>query len=267
MKRIFFLFLAVTSLSSCSRYYYTPNQHNIPMFKEKKEARLSGAASMGAYAGAYEVQAAYAPTKGLGLMANAYILNPDINEAKAHFVEFGAGYYKPIPSKFPAISEKFVVELYGVSGWGKARNYYCNEGFGETNFFKGYLQPSIGFTHDIADVGLSARIGLVNFYNTRASFNDTCELNQSGESIDWYTSDDVVRDLQLLTNYNRSFLFEPAITARVGYQYAKFQFQVGWSFLDGRLQDLNDNINLNFGVVFSLAPRFWKKHRENKLLK
>src|SRR5688500_19914234 len=107
MKAIVFLSCLLFMLSGCTRYYYGPTQHNVPMFKEKHEARLSatysGLEGEGSVQG-WQVQAAYAPTKGLGLIANAaFFGQPDdaISNAsdygadnKGRLYELGAGYYK-----------------------------------------------------------------------------------------------------------------------------------------------------------------------------
>src|SRR4051812_1320830 len=99
MKKHYLLLIsAIMFLSSCSHYYYAPSTHNVPAFKEKNEARISG--SYSAIQGSSgEVQAAYAPIKGMGILANALWVNPNAkkegSDGRGYLYELGAGYFKP----------------------------------------------------------------------------------------------------------------------------------------------------------------------------
>lgn len=262
MKTASLMLTILLALSGCNRYYYAANQHNVPLFREKNEARLSGAFTAGDYVGGFEIQGGYSITKGLAVIGNACVINSGSDQGRGHLYELGAGYYHPFRPEAPRISGKFVFEIYGVAGLGAAKDYYCYPGYAGTNFFKSYVQPSIGFTSDIVDVAGSVKIGVLHFYNVRHTFSDTCTNPSSSAIPDDVSPFEMIHELQRLESHQTLACFEPAITFRIGYQYAKFCIQFGGSFLSSSdAQYLNSNVNLNFGVVVFLAPRYWKKKR------
>jgi hypothetical protein len=262
----FFLFL----LDGCTHYYYAPNQHNVPLFKEKNEVRLSGAYILGDEINGCDVQAAYAATKEFAVLANALVLNPNatvgsaaLNSSnlystgagKGQLYELGAGYYKPIPSEVSAISRKFVFETYGVLGLGNSTNYYGS--FPQynvtTNLFKAYVQPSIGFTTNLFDIIVSAKIGTLYTFGIKSTYPNAIvdSLVQYGQSIK--------NDLNILYQNRTSFFFEPAFTFRIGFKYVKFHFQVGGSLISGAFNQLTTAPVYDFGITIFIAHRFWQK--------
>lgn len=273
MKRHVFLWigavLVVLSLDSCTHYYYAPNQHNVPLFKEKNEVRLSGAYINGDEISGCDVQAGYAVTKEAAIIANALIINPNATLAstaypssnyttgagKGQLYEIGAGYYKPIPCRIAAISGKFVFETYGVLGYGNSINQYGSfpQYRVSTNLFKGYVQPSMGFTTNLFDIIVSAKIGTLYTFGIKSNYPGVVvdSLVQNGMSI--------VNDLNVLSQSRTSFLFEPAFTFRIGFKYVKFHYQVGWSILSSNMQSLTFSPVMDFGLTIFIAHRFWQK--------
>jgi hypothetical protein len=241
-------------LDGCTHYYYAPNQHNVPLFKEKNEVRLSGAYIQGSEINGCDIQAGYAATKEFAVIANALVINPTSKDGKGQLYEVGGGYYKPIPSSCPAISKKFVFETYSVFGLGSATNYYGNYPYNvSTDLFKAYLQPSIGFTTNLFDVILSQKIGLLHTFNVKKNMPDTTYNNlvQNGSSV--------VNDLNILNQGRTSFFFEPAFTFRIGFKYVKFHFQVGASLISGDFRQLTISPVYDYGVTIFIGRRFWQK--------
>ena len=273
MKKQLFIWMvgimALFSLDSCTHYYYAPNQHNVPLFKEKNEVRLSGAFISGDEINGCDVQAAYAMTKESAIIANALVLNPNTTisstsipanpntsgAGKGQLYELGAGYYKPIPSRVSAISRKFVFETYGVLGLGNSTNYYGDypQYNVTTNLFKAYVQPSIGFTTNLFDIVFSAKIGALHTFGVKSNYPGAIvdTLVQNGESIK--------SDLSILSQSRTSFLFEPAFTFRIGFKYVKFHVQWGASFLSSSMRYLTTSPVTDIGLTIFIAHRFWQK--------
>lgn len=276
--RIFFWIIALCimlTLNSCTHYYYTANQHNVPLFKEKNEMRLSGAYLNGNEENGCEVQAGYAITKEAAIIANALVVNPnarlqnntpgaslgEIGKGSGQLYELGAGYYKPIPIRCAAISKKFVYETYGVLGLGNARNVYGNNTsyYVNANLLKAYVQPSIGFTTNLFDIIVSAKAGVLHTFGIRQNYpgavSDTLVQHGSG----------ILTDIGILNQNRTSLLFEPAVTFRIGFKYVKFHFQWGTSFLNTNMRTLTSSPVWEAGLTFAIARRFWQKdERERK---
>lgn len=121
-----------------------PSQHNVPLFHEKKEIRVSGAYTTGDDAKGFDVQGGYAVTKNVAVLANVCVINPCKKaDGSGQLYELGAGYYKPF-------AKYFVFENYGFVGIGHSKGIYHNDSLPDeivnAGFIKVYNQPSIGFS-------------------------------------------------------------------------------------------------------------------------
>ena len=255
--------------SSCTHYYYAPNGHNVPVFKEKNEARLSGAYINGSELSGCDVEVGYAVTKEVAVIANALIINPNaklqnnspdnspniIGSGNGQLYELGVGYYKPIPSGVSAISKKFVFETYGVLGLGNSTNIYGNypDYHVTTNLFKAYVQPSVSFTTNLFDIIFSAKIGELYNFGTKSNYPDAIydTLVQHSSTI--------ANDITVLNQNRASFLFEPAVTFRIGFKYVKCYVQYGASFINSGMKNLTSSPVWDFGLTVCIAERFWQK--------
>ncbi len=182
-------------LSSCTPLYL-PNTANTPMFTGKGEFQ----AAVHSGISGVDPQLAYAATDNVGLILNASIPASEESEHKYPFIEMGAGYY----NKF---SKHAVFEVYGGYGYRSlktmgSQNYYDEDEYHDvsadlqysTRFF---VQPTIGVTSKIIDVGFTPRFAFVNI-------------------VDEYDK-------------QNGLFFEPIITAKVGYKFARLVIQGGAS--------------------------------------
>jgi hypothetical protein len=244
------LFLIVL-LSSCSHYYYVADIQNVPLFKEKNEMRFSGAFATGDESNSIEIQAAYAATDKIGVIANYMHAKGgeiiDRNYGKGNYFEGGAGYYKPI--------EKYgVFEIYGGLGGGSEYHEYSEfryndntgvysdvyDGNAELSLIKLFIQPSFGFTYNICDVAVSARFCRVSFTGV-----------ENQVSPEHYEYD----DLNTLSNKSHLYL-EPAITLRAGWKNIKVQFQASYSaYLNSPRIYIGEEVHVSAGLYFTLAGR------------
>lgn len=200
MKRsVLFILLYISAIlifNSCAPAYI-PNVINAPMLTNKGEIQASAHLGLSGL----NPQFAYAITDHLGIMANASFLNIKSDSSstsdfshKATFYELGAGYYSHFGSRF-----KFAT--YGGAGVGKVNAEYDNELWSsgvDVNCTRIFLQPTIGMTSKIVDLGISTRFVAVSF-------------SQDSEK-------------------NTGFMFEPAFTAKLGWDYIKVIGQIGLSF-------------------------------------
>jgi len=240
------LMVVLIFLSSCSLQLYAPNSENVPLFTEKKEARLEANFSgetdvLSTSIFGFNFQGAYAVSNHVGVMSNLFFAGgEDIwseERASGGLFEAGAGY-------FQTLSQHVVFETYGGGGigWVKRESYYNNSASHEKlNGQRIFVQPALGFTSKSFDAAFSLRCCEL-FYNNSS--------NANGDSI-----------LLLNNRNNSSMVVEPAITLRAGGQHVKFQTQFGISF---NLNDQQEIFYSTVGICIRLSPK--NKHPSTTIL-
>jgi len=187
---------AIFLINSCAPAY-VPNVVNAPMLTNKGEMQ----ASVHFGASGFNPQFAYAITDHLGIMVNASFIDVTSDSTsttksyhKHTFYEFGPGYYTNFGSRF-----KF--GTYGGVGFGTINAEYDNDLWSsrtDVKCIRLFLQPTIGLTSKILDVGISTRFVVVTF-------------NQD-------------------SNKDTGIMFEPALTAKLGWDHIKAVGQIGLSY-------------------------------------
>jgi hypothetical protein len=226
-----------TVLCSCSHYYYVANTKNVPMLREKNEARVSISYGEGDESSSFDAQGAYAITDKIGVLANYMTASggstssPGNNWAKGTCFEGAAGYFKPI-------NTFGVFEVYGGLGTSSQHHQYSS-GTADLRFLKVFVQPSFGFTWKWGELAFSLPA-------SRVSFNEIRDYTSSGEHS----------GLEKIASNKISYILEPAVTIRGGWKYLKLQFQyVHVTNLTN--QDLPfecDKVSL--GLYISIARRY-----------
>ena len=196
-RRLILLFSVTAAfiINSCAPAY-VPNVINAPMLTNKGE--VQAAVHFGA--SGFNPQFSYALTNHLGIMLNASFLDMTSDTSsstdfyhKHSFFEIGPGYYTNFGSRF-----KF--GTFGGVGFGRIKAEYDNDLWvsrSDVKCTRFFLQPTLGMTSKIFDLGISSRFVMVSF-------------KQESEK-------------------NTGFMFEPAVTGRIGYEHIKAVVQVGVS--------------------------------------
>jgi hypothetical protein len=228
----------LVTLSGCSHYYYVANTKNVPLLREKNESRVSLTYGEGDESKSMDIQAAYAVSDKIGIMANFMSAkggddsgqNPDW--ANGTYFDGAVGYYKPI-------SSFGVFEIYGGYGASSQHHQYNTNETADLRFTKVFLQPSIGLTGKWYEIAFSLPL-------SRVSFNEINDYTTSGEH----------QGLDKLSSQGPSCIVEPAFTIRGGWKYIKLQFQYVHvvNLTNQYLPFERDKISL--GVHFSIARRY-----------
>jgi len=239
---ILILLIAFT-LSGCSHYYYVPNVQNVPLLKEKEEFHLSASLGGGEESVSTEIQAALALTDNIGIMANFMSVkggNHSENDwGKGLYFEGALGYYKPF-------EQYGVFEVYGgVGGGSQHHEYYfaSNSGNADLSILKFFVQPALGFTHNVFEIAFSTRLCYLSFYGIRN--------NISGSQAEY----DKVSSFA-----NKNYLFlEPAFTVRAGWKNLKLQGQIIIASYKLK-KDFYDfeGFHMSFGLNYTFAKRYLK---------
>ena len=224
--RILFLALII-SMSGCLQTYYTPNMHQVPLFKQKGEAAFTVAISGGEQVSSGEILGAYALSDHVGLLVNAsrgagkmsdtYLLSAydSVNQrgTRRHLVEIGGGY-------FDSFGGKGVFEIYGGVGLGSVYNYYDTrrQSYSNVKFNRFFIQPGIGKKGEYFDFAFSFRLATLHYNSIRPhNLGEAASLDANA--------------LQLLDRNRFYLLSEPAFTIRGGFKAIKLQIQMGYSFV------------------------------------
>ena len=255
MRNIYLIIIALSTLTlgSCSRYYYKPNGANVPLFTDGGQAHFNVAGSVNSdgtgtnnngnstgSVSVFDFQGAVSPVNHLGLIANystynytTTTLNPppgDVN-ARAYLAELGVGGYYALGGR----KVKMVVDLYAGGGIGAIRSDI------DADVNRIFIQPGIGMRSPWFDVAFSPRIVNIGYNN----FSD----NGRGDA---YLRSQGLLDGAGRIDQRRYTFFEPCITMRAGYKFAKVQFQyviaapmtsISWNTSPGRF---------SFGFYFTL---------------
>lgn len=227
-------------LTACSNYYYAPNSHNVPLFKAKNEVRAEVKGITGDEFSGVEVQGAYSPAEHLGVIANFIYGGGGSSSGGGRggngFIgEAGVGY-------FTELAPMFVAEVYGGAGMGSVINRYDSETESRFNIMRAFVQPNIGFTHNIVDIAFSLRFCYLRYNNLRLSY-------PSNQYIPYY-------ELLNITSNPDNILMEPALTIRLGWKYVKVQTQLTHSTNLTNRDIPMRNFTASLGLCFSLSNGF-----------
>jgi hypothetical protein len=241
------LCLAVIS-ASCHHVYYAPNTANAPLLNQKGETRVNALYCSGGdseYNGG-EVQAAYAVSKNIGVMANffsagkseeVYNYSSDQyhdEEGKGSYVEFAGGYFQALGKS------KWIGEIYGGTGFGSVKNEY---GFGDRSkvgVLKFFIQPAVGYKAKHFEFAIVPKVSLVN-WNVKEN-HIVAPANESARY-----------ELGQVNNKKNFVVFEPAVLIRAG--GSDFKFQLGLSFSGHNrynTESLTETFNGSFGISLDL---------------
>ncbi|MFO7789926.1 MAG: hypothetical protein R6V32_05085 [Bacteroidales bacterium] len=255
MKKIliFSLIVALLGLTSCPKIMYKPAMQNVPLMEEKGDFKSNLSNN--------NYQLAYATSDNIAVMLNGHYnrkqwassfadtTTTNEYDTKRWSVDGGAGYYRPFSD--------LVFEAYGGAGYGSydfdydkyEYDTYIQTKEYNVQSWRGFIQPSLGFCSDYADIAFSTRLMYVGFFNPTSSN---------------YSQDELIdEELADLEHYTYTFI-EPALTMRFGIPKAKLHMQLIYSYKLNQ-QSLNYMpLNLNFGITLNISE-FYKQESDNSL--
>jgi hypothetical protein len=205
------------------------------MHKERGEFTLAAAGNPVENMVSADVQGSVALHNHIAIMGSYFTARSGpryVNNGRSSYYDFAGGYFGRVDACF--------YEAY--AGLGTSRQYHeygsCTA---ELPFTKFFIQQNIGFTEGYIDVILSHRACMLQFGEMTQRFAGTGAVISCDPIIDQ------------LNNNSTIWLFEPAITFRIGGRWLKFQVQA--NFAVGSTQDGIDPGNFSFGVQARLKPK------------
>lgn len=241
---IFIVSVILISHTSCVHYYYAPNSNNVPLFKEKGEARIqaqyttTGAQADYDAADGFEIQTAYAAGNHTALQLNFFYASEndqDYGSGSGNYIEAAYGYFKPFGKK------RWVFETYAGLGFGGVTNVFKNDynnyttEEAKTSIAKFFMQPSIGFATKYFDVAFSSKFSLVNLGLNRST------LSEQNNQIDYA----YIESLRKGKSY---FFWEPGLMIRGGFEHVKVVMQLTQTVISDDTEPISD-ASLSLGLV------------------
>jgi len=267
MKPYSYLLLVVLVIffSACDRRMYFPERANTPGFTGKNELKATvSAKAQSNYKDSSvtrgsefspAVDVAYSFTDHFAVIASYRgITNRYVEPASGWFInnvggtfngyrfDVGAGY-------FSTLGNKGKVEVFGGYGYGQlSRNCDYTPNNFTTHYNRIFVQPAMGFGTDIFTLMGGIRLTGQNFYSFQGVDSN---LRYTIASNDGTPAGDVSKQV--------FFWIEPFVNMEVGYKYAKFNAQVGFSYQLTK-GDITGGIPayISVGGTFYYAPRFFK---------
>jgi len=216
------VFVLVVLFNSCSHVMYIPNTVNSTFLEEKGELELS----LYAQPMAYDFHAACALTDKLAIMSNFTYGSAESSSEykeinKRQFAEFGIGYIKKIRNFN-------IINCFLGFGKGSAEEQKADKIAATGDYNRMFLQISGGFVKTgNFDLVSGLRICYLDFYNLMDG--------EAKKKLD-------------------TFLIEPAITGRIGWQNLKVQMQCGFSFpLE---KNVTDEIDYILPFIFAVGVNY-----------
>jgi hypothetical protein len=244
-------------LFGCAPLYYSPNAHNVPLLTHKGETTVNLAVSEGmdGVDEGIDLQAATAVTNHFGVLGNFYRAwgSSTHGSGSGTFFETAGGYYTPIPTRFArAIEGKFVASAFTGGGVGSVTNYDDADktAFSKKGFNRIFIQPGFGFKSTYLDAVISLRLANLHYHSVEEQADSPIYNYPNLVSHYHYHA----RAADIIRRKPSYFLLEPALTLRAGWQYIKFQLQVGASTNLTDRDFPQENQNLNLGLYFDLFP-------------
>jgi len=210
---------------------YTPNQHNIPLFRNEGETRVAAAYTRSGL----NIQWAHAHSQDRAIMVNAayaggYLADRNINRK---FLEAGVGHFW---TNKEVVSETYYgigmgsANVRGENAWDFSFATDSPSKHEKGKFVRGFFQCDLGERAIHSEMAVSLRPSIVYFLNFKKT--------EDGVPIE---SD----------RTRWAFLIEPAATGRVGFENFKLQVQIGGIFsIPLKKKFTNDNIYLSLGLFW-----------------
>lgn len=212
------MIIAAAAFASSCVSVLPANTPNVPLLKEKGDARMttnfvkSGAGFGGS------VQAAFSPADKFYLGANGSFISYN-DGYKSTMLEMGAGTYR-------RIGRDFTFDLSGGAGLGG------NNTYGEYNLSRVFVQPAFGYTRNRFQVALGAKLN-------HTKFNE-----KEGKEVDEGNGDFSAKTL------------DPFVALRFG--ASKFRFQVMYTYstlLDNKIDYVVPESTLSLGFHFFIGKK------------
>lgn len=235
LLNVVFLGIVLSSfLYSCSSVhsYYVTDAHQVPLFTEQWNYRIGGsfgasetmAMSQGEIAVSFPYNIALSASFFGIKNAKEYEYNgQEINFWRGKYIDGAIGYYRPLKNNF-------TFEIFAGYGNSIQRHSYSEEvfdmylfiptydvypkGSSQLRYHKFYLQSTFGYKRKMIEVGLTLRLSGLDYYAVSNSIDPG------------YSEYNKLKRVQDQSTY---YFMEPAVTARFGFDYFKFQVQYGGS--------------------------------------
>jgi len=249
--------------SSCTHYYYAPEEGNLLALNEKGDLRVSaslGVAPSDSRNTFIAFQAGYSPSKNIAFQFSYSRLNNFYNNEKIGkiYIASGAiGFYhfkeferlnEETPDNFS--KQGLLFDAYLGYGIGEVHNYYFGGGRSNFIFSKTYFQGGFHWQGKIIGIDIVGRI-------VRLDYNKGI-LSGNIDNSHWFAID-------RLSENNPYFLFESSSRLHFGNKYVKFFFSQTMVFPQFYSSNIDYLVkSFHIGALVDIDSFFEKKSSSKK---
>ena len=186
-SKIYYLlvFANVLFFSSCSHYYYAPDEANVLKLNDRHDLKIS--ISGNSTSGNYELkhsnfQLGYSPIKHVGVFASHFKMSGQepkddpLRGGEGHLNNVGiGGYYffnaESILNNLVSYEDEigvqsgFLFDVYGGYGKGHISNFYTEGGFSDLDLQKYFVQAGIHWQGKALGISYVWKTGRLNYFN------------------------------------------------------------------------------------------------------
>lgn len=262
-------FLIITFLfSSCSNYYYSPNDADLVTLRKQHDGHISGATNLGVDEDkkVMNLQAGYSPINHLAFAGSYFKTSEGDNQGRfgeGHILSGAIGAYYFMPFEINPIFERLrertpkhpnlqmetgiLLDLYVGTGEGEVNNIYTEGGTSQFKFRKDYIQMGFHLIRKNLGFSYSIRRGWLD-YSEGQIYNRL----KIGES-------DLLKFQELAVN-NSFDLVEHSLRFHVGISHCRYFFNITTVHESSELRDLGvENDNFSVGFILEIDEFFRKK--------
>ena len=270
-KSIFVSLIIATAMfaSSCSHYYYAPNEGTLLALNEKNDLKLSAGGNLGGDENEsnFSFQAGYSPIKHLGIQSSFFSYKKrgekdGVTESGNGFISNAAiGAYYFLPTKRiskrrelivngPVMQRGVMFDLYAGYAKGEVHNYYEPNTSSHFDFNKSFAQLGIHWQGKIYGISFVSKFGVLDYKNG---------------DVNGKISEEHLADVMDIEKYDTYAFRENSLRFSLGIQHARFFLTTTWlnsSKLD-KVKFIDNTVHA--GVILELDEFFRKRRPAKKI--
>ncbi|MEM8525623.1 MAG: hypothetical protein AAGG68_13360 [Bacteroidota bacterium] len=232
------LILSFIFFTSCTHYYYLPQESHLLAIEEKKDVKISGGifTPLENIDGG-NIQIGYSPIKHISVQASGLYATSSLGEnfrivrSKGYTTNLALGTYVDLTKKKSDSGERILLDLYGGVSTGKVTNVYSRETNSTFDFERFYGQAGIHFQDSIIGFDLVFQGGMLNYVDGTV-FGQPESFQQS--------------ILSYIEQNNSTFVGETTLRSFYKLKKGKFYFSLSHLLIKDQVEIANNQFSFRF---------------------
>lgn len=249
-------------LSSCSHYYYAPNEGSVLALNEQHDLKVSyGNGNSSENSSSESLMLGYSPLPFLGLQGSYFGVNVPVNDEGAsgsgHILNgaIGGYYFFPLEKNYDGkeripnvigLDRGFLLDLYFGYAEGSVENYYDITNSSQFNFSKKFIQGGVHFQGRVIGFDCVIKGGNLDYNNG---------------VVNGRLTEEHLEEIQSIQRNDTYDFMEATFRVHFGIKHARLFFS-STTFDSSKLNNVKFIKNTNhFGIIIEIDELFRKKNR------